>query len=605
MELRLLLLLVFGGCFSAVHAQTAPKALLFSAYDTDSSYFIVDALNPANVQTRVMELPGPDRLLSVTAAAFDNLTGELYVCFFEDDCDGSGCPRYIGRVDTATGIVTQIGGATNNFTDLAAGNGRLWGMGGEGGTNAESIVEINTTTGALTVHLAASSSVINDDGYGQWLTFDYDLGKLIHAAGNALSQIAWEAVDTISGAPSPAGLPSLTIDDDCPAGMAYQGNSRILYHSYCNDYFNLDRSPGFSASTTPQSPTLTGSPFIKATAFVGECFSITAPTDGFCPGDSLLLSATFGGSAYQWYRNGVAIPGATDSVYYAKQVGTYNCDMSLDGLCGKDSLVNGFVVTAFTEPNVSLSGETLLCGGSSLTLTGASAGGGSVQWFRNGTPLPGETGQTLVVTQSGSYNQVKTNMSGCTGTAAAPLVVVSAPQAVAGFTPSSDTVDLGVSGLVSFTNTSMSTNGYQWDFGGAGTSELMNPSFTFTDTGVFVVTLIAFDTVSFCADTVSQPITVVNTTLSRAELPGVSGLQLFPNPTAGALQVAMELDRPVALTLQLVDLNGRVLATETVQLNAGAQQAALAFPSNAANGLYLLQLDVNGARASQQVLLQR
>lgn len=43
----------------------------------------------------------------------------------------------------------------------------------------------------------------------------------------------------------------------------------------------------------------------------------------FCPGDSVLIKACSGMSGYQWFRDGILIPGAVSSDYYAKQHGEY------------------------------------------------------------------------------------------------------------------------------------------------------------------------------------------------------------------------------------------------------------------------------------------
>lgn len=46
-------------------------------------------------------------------------------------------------------------------------------------------------------------------------------------------------------------------------------------------------------------------------------------TAGFCPGDSVLLTGSFGGTSI-WYRNGIAIPGPHTETYWASSPGRYN-----------------------------------------------------------------------------------------------------------------------------------------------------------------------------------------------------------------------------------------------------------------------------------------
>lgn len=51
---------------------------------------------------------------------------------------------------------------------------------------------------------------------------------------------------------------------------------------------------------------------------------ITAADTIFCPGDSVLMTACPGMMAYQWYRDDVLIPGATNQTYYVTQHGEYH-----------------------------------------------------------------------------------------------------------------------------------------------------------------------------------------------------------------------------------------------------------------------------------------
>ena len=62
---------------------------------------------------------------------------------------------------------------------------------------------------------------------------------------------------------------------------------------------------------------------------------------------------------------------------------------------------------------------------------------------------------------------------------------------------------------INFTDQSFDSGAWQWDFGGAGSSFLQNPTFTFPDTGIYRVRLTTFHPVTNCPDTTSKLIDVV------------------------------------------------------------------------------------------------
>lgn len=64
---------------------------------------------------------------------------------------------------------------------------------------------------------------------------------------------------------------------------------------------------------------------------------------------------------------------------------------------------------------------------------------------------------------------------------------------------------------VSFTDQTDIAGAWLWDFGGAGSAFDRNPTFTFPDTGIYVVHLTAYHPVTNCPDTLSKVIDVVPT----------------------------------------------------------------------------------------------
>jgi PKD repeat protein len=81
------------------------------------------------------------------------------------------------------------------------------------------------------------------------------------------------------------------------------------------------------------------------------------------------------------------------------------------------------------------------------------------------------------------------------------------------FTPSAYNVE--INNTVSFTNMSVGTNEYTWDFGDGNTSNLENPTHAFTSVGNYEVTLTARDSICDLIDAYSHTIVVEDPSSSR------------------------------------------------------------------------------------------
>ncbi len=139
-----------------------------------------------------------------------------------------------------------------------------------------------------------------------------------------------------------------------------------------------------------------------------------------CLGDSILLTATNGGSS-QWYFDGTIISGATSSSYMVTQGGNYNM-LKTNVLGCSDSAATGTMVSIGAIPGVTISpSDTMICTEDSVLLTGAN--GGTLQWYLNGTAISGANSNVYVATEEGNYNMIKTNMLGCSDSASAGTVI--------------------------------------------------------------------------------------------------------------------------------------------------------------------------------------
>ena len=128
-----------------------------------------------------------------------------------------------------------------------------------------------------------------------------------------------------------------------------------------------------------------------------------------CDGGVTTLTAE-GGNSYLW---STGFPGASINVNVA---GTYSVIATGANGCTSSATMT---VVQYSAPEVSITGNTTVCEGSSTTIT--ANGGVSYQWST------GETGASISVNAFGIYSVTATGNGGCTATANATVFVSSAP----------------------------------------------------------------------------------------------------------------------------------------------------------------------------------
>jgi hypothetical protein len=157
----------------------------------------------------------------------------------------------------------------------------------------------------------------------------------------------------------------------------------------------------------------------------------------FCDPGSVTLNVA-AASSYLWAPNGQTTQSITVST-----TGTYSVTVTDGNGCTASSSVN---VAANAYPTASVSGNTVLCTGTSNLLTSsATAGSGTIasyQWILNGSTNLG-TAATQSASTTGSYTVRVTNSNGCS--------VTSAPLVLTGSGPLSGTYTIGA-GPASCTN---------------------------------------------------------------------------------------------------------------------------------------------------------
>lgn len=179
---------------------------------------------------------------------------------------------------------------------------------------------------------------------------------------------------------------------------------------------------GYYIRITSTSPADTSAVFGPLTIHPNPTAAITAGgAVPICVYDSLLLSANSGsGFQYQWKLDAADIAGATAQNYSATAAGSYT--VAVSNICGSVTSQPFAVTVAPEAAHIVTPSDTATCDGSPIAVTASNVSGVmpvTYQWNESGTPIAGATDSALLVTVSGSYALVVTDVHGCTFTAPA------------------------------------------------------------------------------------------------------------------------------------------------------------------------------------------
>lgn len=158
--------------------------------------------------------------------------------------------------------------------------------------------------------------------------------------------------------------------------------------------FVLNYPSGFTLTIAP-APGYTACTSANATLVIS---SFTAQT----PSGNVNVASM--GYAYQWYRNNVAVPGATAAtltVNSSSLNGTYKLVATIPNVPVVNS--NDYVLNLAMEP-ITVSGNTVFCTGSSVVLSASvNSPTYTYQWYKDTVLIPGATGATYTANAIGNY----------------------------------------------------------------------------------------------------------------------------------------------------------------------------------------------------------
>ncbi|MFH2141032.1 MAG: T9SS type A sorting domain-containing protein [Bacteroidota bacterium] len=150
---------------------------------------------------------------------------------------------------------------------------------------------------------------------------------------------------------------------------------------------------------------------------------------------------------------------------------------------------------------------------------------------------------------------------------------------------------------VQFYNNNAYVDSWSWDFGDSGADTIKDPSYIYTDTGVYNVELVVSH--GSCIDTASKTVTVLlGTGININKIDEETGFKLYPNPTSGILYIEFLFSftqslKGDSLEIQIVDTKGKVVLNNKVMLRNSKYDIDI---SGLPNGVYFVKIGEQAAK---------
>jgi len=299
-----------------------------------------------------------------------------------------------------------------------------------------------------------------------------------------------------------------------------------------------------------------------------------SPSNYLCNGP-VNLTATSGMSNYQW-SNGTL--GLVNPVSLA---GLYT--ITAEDANGCTTISNPIQVFSAYDFNVQIAANSsLICNNQPVSLS-STGNFLSYNWSN------GLTSSSIQTSIAGTYNLSVTDSNGCSS-------VSNSINIQTGNTPSASFSNDQFSGFtVIFSNTSQGAETYLWQFGDGNSNTLQNPEHNYPIEGDYSVTLIV--TNSCGSDTTIKNINVKK--LLTIQTLFQNSFLVYPNPFENEINISFENIVNKGLTLNLVDIFGRIVFEKSELQAAQTLKITLA---DLPKGFYLLQIQQNNSMANYKLI---
>jgi len=481
--------------------------------------------------------------------------------------DANGCTGMASTTVTIISqppvVITATGSGCNGSMTLSAGtyNSYQWSTG--------------ATTSSITVTASGTYSVtvMNSNGCS--------------GTGSLLVNINAPVSATITG---PSSI--------CSGGQATLSAGTFSAYHWSNgassSSITITAAGTYSVTVTNANGcTGTATKIVTLSSQLTPVITASGPTS-FCQGGSVTL--TVGSySSYNWSN------GATGSSITVNSSGSYVVTVSNGSGC-TGTTMKTVTVTVLPMPSINVTGN--LCSSSTVTL--------AVAAFTTYSWSNGATTQTISVSVGGTYSVTVTNSNGCSGSASATVPTSSCvppggllTSNVAGTTAMANWAPPAC--YVSYSIRISKHNQNLW------TTYNISPNTHYTFSALSLNTSYDWQILTYCNASHTNisawsPIQIFTTLSHKIDGDNTSselanGLQVYPNPTDGMLNVLFNADKEENYSLKLMDVTGRMVMNENYSSVEGENHLELNLAS-LAKGIYFIQLQNGEAVLQSKIVVQ-
>jgi hypothetical protein len=247
------------------------------------------------------------------------------------------------------------------------------------------------------------------------------------------------------------------------------------------------------------------------------------------------------------------------------------------------------LVARYIKPNAEIAPntDTAICEGTSISVT--ASGADSYEWS------DGQMTATAILspTELTTYTVISRSAEGCEDFD--DITVSVNPLPVVGFSLRA------FEDSVAFNNTSSLADSYAWTFGDGNTSTDLNPFNIYKDSGDYTITLTATNE---CGDSDSSITITVNVPKEINNVSDVAlwkNINLYPNPTASALNYRIENQLYGNLELTILDVNGKILVTQSETKGTDEIAGSIDMTSYA-EGMYFVEFKIGNSVIRSRVV---
>lgn len=248
-----------------------------------------------------------------------------------------------------------------------------------------------------------------------------------------------------------------------------------------------------------------------------------------CPGEvTTLVSTTDPNWNYQWQRNGINLPDATNSTLVVREQGEYTVRVSLKNACTQVGNAQSLTINSLnTNPTLTAAGQLCATDGSAR-LHVSNVPEVNYQWLHEGKLVTGQVNDSLLTTQPGLYQALLTHKTlGCQ-VLSDQIRLARAPAVLATLRPAS-----GFNRICPAEELTLIADGgilYQWESNGVLIGSLTGPFYSTQSTGIYSLTA-----------TDANGCTGVATPLSLSAVPPVTPVLDSVPPSCGTSAPALTM----------------------------------------------------------------